>query len=171
MTTLLRFRPEDVPIDGRDVDVELPPSWVAGLLGVPEGAEPTPTRVTGRLEAAGTKIVFRGRLRTTFTFECSRCVAVSSLPVDADFAHVFAPRSEHPEDDVDDDGMTFIDGHSFDAEPVVAEELALAVPDFPVCSEDCKGLCTQCGADLNVEPCDCKPPVDPRLAALQKIKI
>ncbi|MDY5613643.1 MAG: DUF177 domain-containing protein, partial [Dysosmobacter sp.] len=38
-----------------------------------------------------------------------------------------------------------------------------------LCSEDCKGLCPRCGADLNLGPCSCKKEVDPRLAALAKL--
>ena len=38
-----------------------------------------------------------------------------------------------------------------------------------LCSDDCKGLCFKCGVDLNVEPCRCKPEVDPRLAALAQL--
>lgn len=167
----LRFRPEDIPVDGRDVDVELDPTWLAGIVGAPEGAEPVPSRVVGRLEVAGNKIVFRGTLRTTYAFECSRCASLSTTPIEADFAHVFAPRSEQEEGEESDDGMTFFQGYFFDAEPVVAEELALAIPDFPLCSEECKGLCAQCGADLNEGPCGCPPPVDPRWAALKSLKV
>ena len=38
-----------------------------------------------------------------------------------------------------------------------------------LCSEDCKGLCSRCGANLNLGPCDCKPEPDPRFAALQQL--
>ena len=38
-----------------------------------------------------------------------------------------------------------------------------------LCSEDCKGLCSRCGADLNLGPCSCKKEIDPRLAALAKL--
>ena len=38
-----------------------------------------------------------------------------------------------------------------------------------LCSEDCRGLCSRCGADLNLGPCSCKKEIDPRLAALAKL--
>jgi uncharacterized protein len=42
-----------------------------------------------------------------------------------------------------------------DLSPAVREELALAAPAYPVCREDCAGLCPTCGADLNQGPCQC----------------
>lgn len=171
MTKELRFRLEDIPIDGRDVDVELEPAWLADRLGASEAAAGGPTRVVGRLEFAGNKIVFRGRIETTWQFQCSRCAADTSAAVTASFAHVFASRDDHTRDEVSDDGMTWFEGHGFDAEPVIGEELMLALPDYPMCSDDCKGLCERCGADLNGGPCGCEPAEDPRWAKLKQIKL
>jgi uncharacterized protein len=47
----------------------------------------------------------------------------------------------------------------------------LAVPFAPLCREDCKGLCPQCGIDRNTGTCSCEPPIDPRLAALKGLKL
>jgi len=44
---------------------------------------------------------------------------------------------------------------------VVREELALEVPGFVLCREDCAGLCPKCGADLNAGPCDCARTAEP----------
>jgi uncharacterized protein len=44
-----------------------------------------------------------------------------------------------------------------DLAEVVREELALAVPPFVLCREDCAGLCPKCGSDLNAGPCECAP--------------
>jgi len=56
-----------------------------------------------------------------------------------------------------------------DLRPAVREELALAVPAYVVCREDCRGLCPQCGNDLNAGPC-CDPAPDPRWRALADLK-
>ena len=47
--------------------------------------------------------------------------------------------------------------------------MVLAMDSKHVCSEDCKGLCATCGADLNEGPCGCKPEIDPRFAALAQL--
>ena len=53
---------------------------------------------------------------------------------------------------------------------ILAEELQNEDSDeIVLCSEDCKGLCPRCGADLNLGPCSCKKEVDPRLAVLAKL--
>ena len=56
-------------------------------------------------------------------------------------------------------------------EPLLREQFVLAVPYAPLCSETCKGLCPQCGIDLNSHTCACQKPIDPRLAALKGLKL
>jgi uncharacterized protein len=56
-------------------------------------------------------------------------------------------------------------------EDVLREQILLALPLKAICREDCKGLCPQCGKNLNQEPCSCgEPPEDPRWAALKDIR-
>jgi uncharacterized protein len=64
------------------------------------------------------------------------------------------------------------DGKTIDLDPLVREQVLLAVPMHAVCTEDCRGLCGTCGQDLNEGQCDCaRGQVDPRLAALKNIKL
>jgi len=58
---------------------------------------------------------------------------------------------------------------AIDLTEAVREELLLAVPQYVVCRDDCRGLCPRCGADLNAGPCGCAPETDPRWAALTKL--
>ena len=52
------------------------------------------------------------------------------------------------------------------------EQIILSLPEKPLCDEECKGLCTSCGADLNEETCTCEPePADPRMAVLAGLKL
>ena len=56
-------------------------------------------------------------------------------------------------------------------EDVLKEQVLLSAPVKSLCREDCKGLCAQCGSNLNLESCDCRPvSVDPRWTALQEIR-
>ena len=63
----------------------------------------------------------------------------------------------------------YLDGTELDLDEVVTTTFILAMDTKNLCSEDCKGLCSRCGADLNDGPCSCKPDVDPRLAALAQL--
>jgi uncharacterized protein len=56
-------------------------------------------------------------------------------------------------------------------EDVLKEQILLALPVKQVCDAACKGLCTQCGTNLNTGSCDCPSPVsDPRWLALEDIR-
>jgi len=63
------------------------------------------------------------------------------------------------------------DGEKIDLEPLFREQFVLAIPYAPLCREDCKGLCPQCGIDRNTGTCSCEKPIDPRLAALKGLKL
>lgn len=110
------------------------------------------------------------------TLACHRCLEPVTEPVSADVDLLLLVREPQPlegevELDEEDLGVVHVDGDVFDLRPLLLEQLQLAVPMKPVCREDCKGLCAQCGADLNAGPCDCEDDwVDPRWAALQKLK-
>ncbi|MBN1297720.1 DUF177 domain-containing protein, partial [bacterium] len=53
---------------------------------------------------------------------------------------------------------------------VIAEQIVLQIPMKTLCSDDCKGLCSRCGADLNAGTCGCdRDSVDPRLAKLKDL--
>ena len=60
-------------------------------------------------------------------------------------------------------------GEFVDAEDLARTAFILGMDTKTLCSEECKGLCPRCGADLNLGPCSCKKDVDPRLAALAKL--
>jgi len=122
----------------------------------------------------------RGSLRGWMEVACSRCVGPVRIAVDERLAVTYmrsdvAPsQDEEAEVEINEDDLdvyTYEDDE-IDLEPLLREQLILAIPYAPLCKEDCKGLCSQCGADLNVAPCNCdREASDPRLAALKKIKL
>jgi uncharacterized protein len=57
-----------------------------------------------------------------------------------------------------------------DLRPAVREQWLLAAPAFVQCSDQCRGLCSRCGADLNMGPCDCAPVSDSRWDALRALR-
>ncbi|MFH1475453.1 MAG: DUF177 domain-containing protein, partial [Chloroflexota bacterium] len=64
------------------------------------------------------------------------------------------------------------DHHDLDLEPLAREAILLAAPIAPVCRPDCRGLCAECGIDLNTGPHDHgEAPGDPRLAKLGELRI
>ena len=68
--------------------------------------------------------------------------------------------------------MSTYSGEEVVLDDLVREQILLGVPSYPLCREDCAGLCPRCGQDLNRGRCECDTaPVDPRLAKLKSIKI
>ncbi|HEU4699730.1 MAG TPA: DUF177 domain-containing protein [Gemmatimonadales bacterium] len=114
-----------------------------------------PVRVTGRLQATGESgYYWRGHLHARVRLECGRCLADLERPVDADISVLFSTDSETADEDPDAYPLPPTTT-AIDLAPVVRDELALAVPAFPLCRPECAGLCARCGADLNAGPCGC----------------
>jgi len=118
-------------------------------------------RVTGRLSWrwVSDRVVALGRLRATAQMQCVRCLRELRQAVEVEARLVYSdepsPEEKVVDLDVDDEGVTHYQGEWIDAREDVRAFLLLELPDIPLCSETCKGLCPRCGADLNDGPCDC----------------
>jgi uncharacterized protein len=107
---------------------------------------------------------------------CSRCLK----EYEASFAEHFTSFYRRPLEGAlpgeveisDEDAMTyFYEDEMIDLTPAVRDAMLLAVPMRPLCADDCKGLCSVCGEDLNVGKCSCSTEItDARWDALKKFK-
>ena len=128
-----------------------------------------PVRLIGRLHAAGEgRFYWRGSLRTRVAGECRRCLAPVAVAVAADIDALFTQDPDALEDP--NSYALARDATQIDLRPALREELLLAVPQWVVCREDCRGLCPRCGKDLNAGPCGCPPAADPRWQPLAALK-
>lgn len=123
----------------------------------------------------GIELKVRGAVETRAQVECSRCLKLHRRRLRRSFEVSYVPRDRVPrqEDvqlDADELDVDYYDGVALDLRPLLAEQLLLALPMKPLCRQDCRGLCPQCGIDLNEQSCDCEPPVDPRLADLAALR-
>ena len=74
------------------------------------------------------------------------------------------------EDDGEDDLYIRVQSEEIDLYELLREDIILNLPMIHLCKPDCKGLCSQCGANLNYEKCSCnKDSVDPRLEILKTL--
>ena len=127
------------------------------------------------LTKSGEEILARGSVDGEVTLPCSRCVGPARVALSAPFAVLFLPRDADVPDAAADaeapDVIPYEDDH-VDLGDMLREEILLALPYAPLCSEACKGLCPNCGKDLNEGPCGCSTaPVDDRFAALRNLKV
>ncbi|MFN2570621.1 MAG: DUF177 domain-containing protein [Gemmatimonadales bacterium] len=128
-----------------------------------------PVFVGGRLQALDEeRSYWQGTVRTTVRGECRRCLTAVTTPVDLEIGALFTKDPEALDDP--DSYPVAPDATEIDVTPAVREELVLAAPRFIECREDCKGLCPQCGKDLNAESCGCAPATDARWQPLKALK-
>ena len=71
--------------------------------------------------------------------------------------------------DEDNDEYLVVENALLDLDELVTTDILLSLPYKILCNEDCKGLCSQCGKNLNIEQCNCKKPIDPRLEVLLQL--
>ncbi len=110
--------------------------------------------ITGRLSAAGpSRFYFSGHFAGEATAPCRRCLKDVDVKVREDAHFIFSSEGE---DSADDPDVFPFDANApkLDMRPAVREAWLLAVPQFVLCREDCKGLCATCGIDLNTGTCE-----------------
>ena len=116
-----------------------------------------------------------GHARTQLELGCSRCLEPYALPVDAEFDLRYLPAtaiSTESERELQDEDVetAFYENDQIDVNELLREQFYLALPMKPLCSEGCRGLCPQCGTNLNTGTCACAPAwEDPRLAPLKAL--
>ncbi len=117
----------------------------------------------------------RGNISVTVTLQCSRCLAEFNKAIDLDVDLTYLPVEEMSREEIheigrDESEVGYYKDDEIDIADVVKEQLLLNLPMKPLCSDECKGLCPVCGADLNLQSCNCqKDEVDPRFSILKKL--
>ena len=149
------------------------------------------------------RVFVQGHFSATLTAPCKRCTTDVPVPLDIAFSLRMVPEAMAPRADdtvegavpkirrkyskKEDDGQSAVaasfeldeidaepfNGKTIDLDPVVREQVLLALPVSVVCRDDCKGLCSTCGQDLNEKDCGHGKvkEVDVRLAKLKDIKL
>lgn len=112
-------------------------------------------------------LLVQGTVESRLGLECVRCLEPFVLPIALELEEIFRLPGAGARPDsvyrVGDDGW-------LDLAPLLREQAWVAIPMKPLCRADCKGLCPQCGAALNLESCTCEVGrVDPRLALLKDL--
>lgn len=120
-----------------------------------------PAKVQGRIRREGNEVQLRGRLDAEIEVACGRCLNAVSLPIHSLFAERFVPAvkwrdEEQHELEPEDLNLAVFNGESIDLDEIVREQILLAVPAHVLCREDCQGLCPVCGANGNLQTCQCE---------------
>ena len=127
-----------------------------------------PCEISSFKVPTGFKVV--GTLDIVFQFKCDRCLSGFELPVKSQF-EIWLTPDQNVAEEGSLDMIWFPDSmDEVDLDPTIIELILLEVPYKNICTESCKGLCHQCGTDLNKGNCSCEISTgDPRWDVLKKI--
>lgn len=147
----MKINLNDLPPEGAIIEGDLPPEI---LEATAEDSVRCDGPIHCRLRAlvVSDELLVDGTLQAPLQLRCRRCDCrfagkLDDLAYHYDLSLVSAPEYVDLTDDI-------------------REAIILAFPSYPICDPACKGLCPQCGANLNETTCECKPPADNRWAAL-----
>jgi uncharacterized protein len=141
-----------------------PADWRVELIGVPEGAE---IELALRLESVMEGVLVTGELDVPVVGSCARCLEPIEDTLHLDVQELYAYPGSTTEATSEEDEVRRLEGDFLDLEPLVRDTVVLSLPLAPVCTEDCAGLCVDCGLRLDDLPADhTHEVVDARWAAL-----
>lgn len=128
----------------------------------------------------GEMVEVEGTVQSRVRLACGRCLVEYEEPLSSRFALTFArelpeiggeSEEEEVELEAEEMGLILFAGDEIDLCEALAEQVIMALPMRPLCQSGCRGLCPQCGANLNEVDCGCVPPVfNPKFAALKDLK-
>ncbi len=171
----LRYKIKDITSEGRVVDEPIARSLFADAL---EGLDADLDRAKGQvhleLTRAGDDVFARGQIKADVYLPCALCLGPAHVPIDARVKMTFVPEGmeqEESDDPLEDVDIATHDLDTVDLEPIVREQIILALPISPHCREGCKGLCAECGQNLNERDCGHRPAEPPSALSLQLQKV
>lgn len=148
----------DGPAHSHDSQIDFPVVRVADDL--------TLNYVRGPIRLSRTKegILVQAELSAAVEGECYRCLEATENQFTVTLEELYATDPSHESEfRVHEDAI-------LDLAPLLRAEALIALSGGVLCREDCRGLCPECGANLNNAPCQCRlDEIDPRLAVLKKL--
>ncbi len=141
------------------------------LLAIAEGA---PMELDLRLESVSEGVLVTGTVSAPTTGECARCLRPITGHIEVDITELFAYPDSKTEATTEEDEVGHVvndyGADLIDLEQTIVDAVGLQLPFSPVCSEDCPGLCPECGTPLaDAEPDHHHDAIDPRWAKLSAI--
>lgn len=141
------------------------------LIAIPQGA---PMTLDLTLQSVSEGVLVTGSVSAPTAGECARCLEPLTGEVTVDITELFAYPGSETEATTEEDevGHVVSDqyGDSIDLEQTIVDAVGLALPFSPLCTEDCPGLCPECGVRLIAAGSDHHhDDIDPRWAKLAKL--
>ena len=163
-----------IPPEGLHLALPAEELDLGNSAGLWEG--PASVRAELYLGRSGRGLLIGGTFVGDVVLICSRCLESFRFQAQDRFdlycaLGLQAPEGEERELAVDELDVTYIEEGRINTDHLLRENVLLGLPVQPVCREDCRGLCSRCGANLNLGSCGCQEShLDPRLAILRKLR-
>lgn len=118
-----------------------------------------PVEVSGKIYLKEKILVLRGNIKTKIALHCARCLNEFLCDINFKFDEEIL---------VSQDGSNILENEKVDLSNLILENILLNIPIKPLCKVQCKGLCSNCGQNLNNKNCNCQGEyIDPRLTKLK----
>jgi uncharacterized protein len=155
----------------RDVEAD---AFGAAPWGPAEHGVQDPVELDLHLDAVVEGILVRGTLGFHVELPCARCLVLQRLDYTVEVAELFQDPTKREDGDEDDPGYELIDDlTAIDLSTLARDALIVDLPVRVLCTQDCRGLCVECGADRNATDCGHRPEQapDPRWAKLADLDL
>ena len=161
----MRVRIDEIPESGRTLSFHWDQEMLAGFVPPGDPLNPAlsiPVNVRLFLDKQTDHVRITGTIKGALEVACHRCLKPFTFPLDEQ-VDIYLVTLEHADRDdeveLEEDELLyeFFDGEVIEVDRLAAEQIFLALPVKILCSDDCKGICPGCGANLNEEACRCKP--------------
>ncbi len=126
----------------------------------------SPIHAKGKLSPKHSSALLEIELSYDFSMPCNRCMEDTLIKCKTKVSHTLVLSLNEDED------LSYIqvEENDMDLDELLYSDIILELPTKYICKEDCKGLCSTCGANLNSESCNCnKSQLDPRLEVLKSL--
>jgi uncharacterized protein len=180
----MHLRIEQIKEDGLGLEFEAQPEAFPVLSEMIDQGQCTfvaPVKTVLRAIRIDDMVDVKGNINTVVRLPCSRCLKKYETALKSRFDLTYVRRLPGFQEDAQPDeveisaaemGLIYFQGEDINLLEGIQEQVILALPFRTLCSENCKGLCADCGKDLNAGDCGCNlQPADNRFAVLKNLKL
>lgn len=172
----MKIKIDEITEEGLSFDLTEEGKSIGELAGAARFSIVSPVVAHIEMRRSGVNIDIDGTLGAKVSLVCSRCLKDFEFPIESGFTNrleLGSPGQREVELTKDEIEVTFFEGKELDTSLIIMEQISLELPIKPLCSEDCRGLCPECGVNLNEGLCECRREgkTDLRFAKLGEFKI
>jgi len=178
MSNSLKINVILIPEEGQKFVFSEDDTWFRGCFKDSESPDFTLNKldVNCLITRTSGTVFIKGSFSAFIDIECSRCLERARLPIGSNFTYTLIPAKAETREDLEltpeELEISYYKGDFIDLAPIVCEQIILQIPMKVLCREECKGLCTHCGTNLNTSSCNCHLNIiNDRMAALKSFEV